>query len=67
MACGAFWQYRDFASAHPGKVGYEKIMYTWLGTDTGHLNYVKHDGAPASLKADVGFLLDPLSASGCCL
>jgi NADH-quinone oxidoreductase subunit L len=62
FACGAFWQYPDFAHAHPEKVGYEKVMYTWLGTDGGRLNYVKRDGTPAAFKADVGFLLDPLSA-----
>jgi len=62
FACGAFWQYPDFARAHPEKVGYEKAMYTWLGTDTGHTNYVKRDGTTAPFKADVGFLLDPLSA-----
>ncbi len=61
-ACGAFREYPAFARAHPDKVGFEKVMYTWLGTDTGHSNYVKRDGATAPFKADVGFLLDPLSA-----
>ncbi len=42
---------------------YEKIIYTWLGTDTGHLNYALHDGRlPPPSSADVGFLLDPLSS-----
>src|SRR5467141_1765874 len=37
-------------------------MYTWLGSDTGHLNYTTKDGFPAEFKAQVGFLLDPLSS-----
>ena len=41
---------------------YEKILYTWLGTDTGHLTYTTQDGAPAPFQADAGFLLDPLSS-----
>jgi NADH-quinone oxidoreductase subunit L len=60
MACGAVWQYTNWAAANEHKP-YEKILYTWLGTDTGHLNYLTHDGQ-ASLRADAGFLLDPLSS-----
>jgi NADH-quinone oxidoreductase subunit L len=60
LACGAVWQYTGWA-ANDHKP-YEKILYTWLGTDTGHLNYQKSDGSPASLQADAGFLLDPLSS-----
>jgi NADH-quinone oxidoreductase subunit L len=61
LACGAVWQYTGYAHEHPGKP-YEKILYTWLGSDTGHLNFVKKDGSPAPFHADAGFLLDPLSA-----
>jgi NADH-quinone oxidoreductase subunit L len=62
FACGAVWQYTDYAHESPGKP-YQTIVYTWLGTDTGHMNYVMHDGkTPASFQADVGFLLDPLSS-----
>src|SRR5205809_3706443 len=61
LACGAVWQYTGYADDNPGKP-YEKILYTWLGTDTGHLNFVKKDGSPAPFHADAGFLLDPLSA-----
>src|SRR3989449_4730896 len=61
LACGAVWQYTGYAHDNPGKP-YEKILYTWLGTDTGQLNYVKYDGSLASFHADVGFLLDPLSS-----
>ncbi len=60
-ACGAVWQYTNWAAAHEHQP-YEKIIYTWLGSDTGHLNYLKHDGTPAPFLADVGFLLDPLSS-----
>ena len=61
MACGAVWQYTNWAPANDHKP-YEKILYTWLGTDTGHLNFQKSDGSPAPLQADAGFLLDPLSS-----
>jgi NADH-quinone oxidoreductase subunit L len=60
-ACGAFLQYRSWSST-PEHLNqpFEKIVYTWLGTD-GAPNYVTRDGAPASFRADAGFLLDPLS------
>src|SRR5437879_174288 len=61
LACGAVWQYTGYAHDNPGKP-YEKILYTWLGSDTDHLNFVKKDGSPAPFHADAGFLLDPLSA-----
>ncbi len=61
MACGAVLQYVDWAPAHDHQP-YEKVLYTWLGSDTGHLNFQKADGTPASLQADAGFLLDPLSS-----
>src|SRR5450755_3841028 len=61
FSCFAVWQYTRYAHDNPGKP-FEKIVYTWLGTDTGHMNYVKRDGTPAAFHADAGFLLDPLSA-----
>src|SRR5204862_1514129 len=61
LACGAVWQYAGYAHDNPGKP-YEKILYTWLGSDTDHLNFVKKDGSPAPFHADAGVLLDPLSA-----
>ena len=61
FSCGAVWQYGDYAHDTPGKP-YQNIVYTWLGTDTGQMNYVKYDGTPAPFQADVGFFLDPLSA-----
>src|SRR6476660_5650416 len=61
FACVAVWQYTGYAHDNPAKP-FEKIVYTWLGTDTGHMNYIKHDGTPAPFHADAGFLLDPLSA-----
>ena len=62
MACGAVWQYTNWA-ATPEHLHqpYQTILYTWLGTDTGHLNYATH-GGQASFQADAGFLLDPLSS-----
>ncbi len=61
FSCVAVWQYADYSKTNPGKP-YQTIIYTWLGTDTGQMNYLKHDGVPASFQADAGFLLDPLSA-----
>lgn len=61
FACGAVWQYADYARDTPGRP-YQTTLYTWLGVDSGHLNYRTHDGYPAQFRADAGFLLDPLSA-----
>jgi NADH-quinone oxidoreductase subunit L len=61
LACGAVWQYTQWAAANDHRP-YEKILYTWLGTDTGHLSFLKSDGTQAPLQADAGFLLDPLSS-----
>src|SRR5271157_3927774 len=63
MACGAVWQYSAWSSTPENyHQPYQTILYTWLGTDTGHLNYNTHDGSPAPFQADAGFLLDPLSS-----
>src|SRR5579863_1069120 len=59
MACGAVWQYTHWTSVG---TPYEKIIYTWLGSDTGHLNFVTQNGSQAAFQADAGFLLDPLSS-----
>src|SRR5579864_40343 len=59
MSCGAVWQYTH---AYSGGHAFDKPMYTWLGSDTGHLTYTTKDGYPADFKAQVGFLLDPLSS-----
>ena len=61
MACGAVLQYTSWADANHHQP-YEKVLYTWLGTDTGHLNYVTDNGSQAKFQADAGFLLDPLSS-----
>jgi len=61
MACGAVLQYTNWAPAHDHQP-YQTILYTWLGTDTGHLNFLKSDGTQTPLQADAGFLLDPLSS-----
>src|SRR6202008_4636525 len=59
MSCGAVWQYTH---AYSGGHAFDKPMYTWLGSDTGHLTYTTKDGYPADFQAQVGFLLDPLSS-----
>ncbi len=61
FACGTVLQYTTWADAHNHQP-FEKIVYTWLGTDTGHLTYVTHSGSQAAFQADAGFLLDPLSS-----
>jgi NADH-quinone oxidoreductase subunit L len=61
MACGAVVQYTNWAATHDHQP-YQTILYTWLGSDTGHLTYVTHDGSQVSFQADAGFLLDPLSS-----
>src|ERR1039457_4058365 len=61
MACGAVLQYINWGPAHHNPT-YPTILYTWLATDTVHLNYVNPDGTQARLQADAGFLLDPLSS-----
>jgi NADH-quinone oxidoreductase subunit L len=63
LACGAVWQYSAWSSTSDNfHKPYQTILCTWLGSDTGHLNYRTQDGSPAPLQADVGFLLDPLSS-----
>jgi NADH-quinone oxidoreductase subunit L len=62
MACGAVWQYPDYARANPDKHSYETIKYTWLGTGTARANYLMQNGKSAAFQADAGFLLDPLSS-----
>ncbi len=63
MACSAVWQYSEWSSTSEHyHQPYQTILYTWLGTDTGQMNYTTHDGSAAPFQADAGFLLDPLSS-----
>ena len=61
FSCLAVLEYTHWADANNHQP-YEKIVYTWLGTGTGHFNYLTHDGSQANFQADAGFLLDPLSS-----
>src|SRR4051794_11828767 len=61
FACGTVLQYNAWADAHNHQP-FEEVVYTWLGSDTGLLNFVTHSGSQAQFKADAGFLIDPLSA-----
>src|SRR6202043_2019906 len=55
MACGAVWQYSAWSSTEQHfQQPYQTILYTWLGTDTGHMNYTTHDGSAAAFQADAG-------------
>ena len=60
FACFTVVEYTHFAhgTGHP----FEKVVYTWLGSGDGHLNFVKRDGTSAAFNVDAGFLLDPLSS-----
>ena len=60
FACFTAVEYTHFA--HGTGQPFEKIVYTWLGSGDGHLNFTKRDGTLASFNADAGFLLDPLSS-----
>ena len=60
FACFTVVEYTHFS--HGTGQPFEKIVYTWLGSGDGHLNFVKRDGTTASFNADAGFLLDPLSS-----
>ncbi|HMD16119.1 MAG TPA: NADH-quinone oxidoreductase subunit L [Terriglobales bacterium] len=60
FGCFAVAEYTNFA--HGTGRPFEKIVYTWLGSGDGHLNFTKRDGTLAAFKADAGFLLDPLSS-----
>ncbi|HEX6878853.1 MAG TPA: NADH-quinone oxidoreductase subunit L, partial [Terriglobales bacterium] len=54
-ACGSIWQFTQSGLPH-----YEKVCYTWLGDDSGHITFQAF-GKTAQFKAEAGFLLDPLS------
>ena len=60
FACGAVWQYTNFAhgTGHP----FEKVLYTWMGSGDSGLSFVKKDGTQAQFNVDCGFMLDPLSS-----
>ena len=60
-ACLAVVQYTSWADAHNHQP-YQVIVYTWLGSDTGHLAYSTDSGTQVPFVADAGFLLDPLSS-----
>ncbi|MGO9574386.1 MAG: NADH-quinone oxidoreductase subunit L [Terriglobales bacterium] len=66
MALGVVRDYNLYTEPKAGFGGpgapYQKVLYTWLGSGDGHLNFVKRDGTLASFNADAGFLLDPLSS-----
>src|SRR5580693_7405110 len=62
FASGAVRQYTQW-SATPEHYHqpFQKIVYTWLGSGDGQLNFTKSDGTPAPFNVDTGFLLDPLN------
>ena len=61
FACGTVWQYTGYAEQNHEQP-YQTVVYTWLGADTGQMNYVTQDGKTAPFQVDAGFLLDPLSS-----
>ena len=60
FSCFTVVEYTHYA--HGTGQPFEKVVYTWLGSGDGHLNFIKRDGTSASFNADAGFLLDPLSS-----
>src|ERR1700690_2092550 len=60
FSCFTVVEYTHFA--HGTGRPFEKIVYTWLGSGDGHLNFTKRDGTLAPFNAEAGFLLDPLSS-----
>ena len=61
FACGVVLQYNVWADAHEHQP-FQQVVYTWLGSGTGHLNFLTRDGSSADFRIDAGFLLDPLSS-----
>ncbi|HEV3511109.1 MAG TPA: NADH-quinone oxidoreductase subunit L [Candidatus Sulfotelmatobacter sp.] len=61
FACGSALQYNAWSEANHHQP-FQKILYTWLGSDTGHLTYTMRNGEQANFQADAGLLLDPLSS-----
>jgi NADH-quinone oxidoreductase subunit L len=57
FSVGAVWQF-----VHSGLPHYEKVVYTWLGDDSGKMVFTTYGGHTAEFKAEAGFLLDPLSS-----
>jgi hypothetical protein len=57
FSVGAVWQF-----VHSGLPHFEKVLYTWLGDDSGKMVFQTYSGKPAEFKAEAGFLLDPLSS-----
>jgi NADH-quinone oxidoreductase subunit L len=60
-SCLAVYQYTHTWTAQHAGEPYQKILYTWIGGDTG-VTGLGHAGRPIQFNADAGFLLDPLSA-----
>ena len=56
-ACGSVWEF-----THSGQPHFEKVVYTWLGDNTGQVPFVTVNKTLANFTADAGFLLDPLSS-----
>src|ERR1700677_3026714 len=52
-ACLAVWQYTGYSASNPGKP-FEKVMYTWLGTDTPSPASAAGAGGPVNAEKNVG-------------
>ena len=60
-SCLAVYQYTQFSAANEHKP-FEKVVYTWMGSNTGLTTFETASHAKAEFKAEAGFLLDPLSS-----
>ena len=62
FAVGAVWQF-----VHSGLPHFEKVVYTWLGDDSGKLVFPTYSGKTAEFKAKPASCSILSRASGCCL
>jgi NADH:ubiquinone oxidoreductase subunit 5 (subunit L)/multisubunit Na+/H+ antiporter MnhA subunit len=63
FSCVTVVEYTHYA--HGTGKPFEKVVYTWLGSGDGHLNFVKRDGTSASFNADAGSCSIRSLPSGC--
>src|SRR4030095_10345098 len=51
MSVGAVVQLNGYMHGNDGKP-FERVMYTWLGSDSGRLTFTMHNGQQAEFKAE---------------
>ena len=56
MACGAVWQLSGYMAANHTD-HFEKVVYTWLGTDSGALTFAGRSGPVPFHVDDTGHIV----------